>query len=403
MAKLFKVAWRNVLRNKRRSFLSLVIILFGVAVLFVVKGYITASFYWLKIASVSKYGNFQIAQTSYWENKDDERHLLSKAEIETIQNILSRTTGVTNFSSQLAVSGIMGTEKRSTIISGIGIELSKAKNDNLEILSGTNLFDGDTNQVLIGKGVKQKLSVEDGEIVSLMVSTIDGAYNADNLQISGSFTTGITDADNVYVMIPLDFVQNLLNTSGVDKIIVYLKDVDQTEVTIRALQSQFTEAGLKVRMKSWLDLDTMYRQLKGFFQTVFFFMAGVILILVFFGIIEIMSMAFFERMREIGTVRAIGTKQYQVFTMLIEEGLILGIIGGLFGLLVGIGIGKVINLIHITYIPPASSQPVPLYIDLALSNGFVPFLLVVIATFISPLYPALKASRLNIVEILRHL
>lgn len=137
---MFRLAWRNVLRNKRRSALSLVIILFGVAILFVVEGYITESFYWLKVASIAQHGNFQIAKTGYWENIDDERYLLSEAEFETVQEALLRFPEVTGFTSQLALSGVLGTEKKGTIISGIGIESDKFSNDYFEIVSGTKLF-----------------------------------------------------------------------------------------------------------------------------------------------------------------------------------------------------------------------------------------------------------------------
>jgi putative ABC transport system permease protein len=78
-----------------------------------------------------------------------------------------------------------------------------------------------------------------------------------------------------------------------------------------------------------------------------------------------------------------------------------GVIGGILGISFAWLVGNVINNMHLSYTPP-SSQEVPLYIKLSLNNGIKPFLIVLFATTLSAIYPALKASRLKIVEMLRH-
>ena len=113
-------------------------------------------------------------------------------------------------------------------------------------------------------------------------------------------------------------------------------------------------------------------------------------------------MAFLERMKEIGTIRAIGTTSFQIFSMLCQEGLILGVIGGMIGLGLGYGCGYLINTARITYTPPGSGTTAVLNVILGVQNGILPFITVVVPIMISALYPALKAARLNIVNILRH-
>jgi putative ABC transport system permease protein len=398
---MLKIAWRNVRRNKRRSLLSLLIISIGVAVLFLVNGYIRETFEGLKFMAVSQYGNLQIAAENFWDN-DNQRHLLSKTDLEKVEGLLASRPEVQSYTRVLGVNGIIGTEKNSTVIAGSGIEPGNDQGQNIMITSGINLFPDDIDKVLLGKGVMQKLGVEEGEWVSLMTTTLDGAYNAGSLQVSGSFTVGNSEADNVYINLPVAYAQSLLNTDGVDKVVVGLKDIKDTDSTAAWLREQFISNGLELEIKTWFDLAEFYKQVRGLYEIIFHFMAIVIFFLVLTSVLEIMSMAFFERMNEIGTIRSIGTKRHQIFSMLTLEGLITGITGGLIGLLAGYGVGRFINQLHLTYAAPSLSEPVPLSFNLALTNGIFPFVVVVSATLVSAFYPAVKASRLNIVEILRH-
>lgn len=399
---MFKIAYRNVLRNKRRSFMSILITVFGVAVLYLVLGYNAATNEGLRLMAVEQYGDLQIAASGYWDEEKTEQLILTKTQIETIKEILGEEEAVQDFTTQLNCSGILGTEIGSTITSAIGIEPGNNLTANYAITSGLNLFAGDHSLALLGEGVKKKLKVETGEWVSIMATTLDGAYNAGSLEVSGSFTMSNTEADGFYIILPLTFVQNLLNTDGVENFLIRLTDTDLTPEVLVRLEKRFAAAGLDLEIKTWSDLSLIYHQIKGMFEMIFFFTSTVIFILVFFSVLEIMSMAFFERMNEIGTIRSIGTKRRQVFLLLVQEGLILGILGGGLGIISGWGVGHLINHLHISYIPPSFSAAVPLYIEQAFGNGIIPFIIVLCSTVLSALYPAVKASRLDIVQVLRH-
>ncbi len=400
---MFRVAWRNILRNKRRSLVSLLIIIISVVVLSLFKGYNRGTYEGLTMLSVMEYGNFQIAKEGYWSATGSSRHLISDEEINLINSILDEETEVVSTSMELAMQGIMGTEKSSTIVAATGLDLANIASENLMITSGLNLFEGDTDRVLLGQGVKDILGVEEEEWVSLMATTLDGAYNAGNLQVSGSFSYGNTDADNFFAIVPLCYAQSMLNTRGVDKYKVTLRHVGATEKVIESVRQKFAAAGLGVEIKSWLDLADFYHQVRSLYETVFFFVSLILFVLVFFSILEIVSLAFFERMREIGSIRAIGARRREVFSLLGQEGLILGLIGGILGVLVGWFAGKLINDIGITYTPPSMSQPVQVYIYQAWTNGLKPFIVVLAATLFAAIIPALKAARLNVTEVLRHL
>jgi putative ABC transport system permease protein len=363
--------------------------------------YIHGAFRGLRNIAISQYGNLQIAKREYWSN-DNQRHLLSKEESDKIRKILINNKDVINISSALNINGIIGNEIVSTIVSGNGIEPDLYRTKNLTVVTGNNLTVKDTSKAIIGKGVMQRLGVKVNDWVTLMTTTLDGAYNAGNIQIAGSYTVGNTDADNVYITLPIWYAQVLLNTKGIDKFIVQLSDQKLTESFCRSIANEFEKMKMDIGIKSWIDLATYYHQVKNLYRVLFIFMSSLVFILVLISILEIMSMAFYERMHEIGTIRAIGIKKGQVLSMLTLESIIIGILGGIIGLFLGIGAAALINSGHFSYTAPGMAQKVMVNLEIAMKNTVIPFTVVTIATIISAIFPAIRASRLNIVEILRH-
>jgi putative ABC transport system permease protein len=125
-------------------------------------------------------------------------------------------------------------------------------------------------------------------------------------------------------------------------------------------------------------------------------------VLVFFSVLEVLTMSFLERTREVGTIRAIGTNRLQVFRIFLAEGTILGLLGGVLGVLAGAALGLWINSVDIRWLPPGALDPVPVRIAVNLSVAVVPFLTALISTFLGTLYPAWKTARQNIVEALSY-
>ena len=147
----------------------------------------------------------------------------------------------------------------------------------------------DTDKALLGKGVFDKFGAKQGDWLSIWTTDLNGDPNARNLQVSGAFSYGISDADNALIFLPLGFAQNLLKTDGVDRLIVHLTDDKFTAPTIAQLKEEFHNAGLKVEVKDWVALADYYRAIKGMLEPLFFVISLIIFILVFFSILEIMS------------------------------------------------------------------------------------------------------------------
>jgi len=156
-----------------------------------------------------------------------------------------------------------------------------------------------------------------------------------------------------------------------------------------------------LQIKSWEQLSTYYQQVSGFFDALFAFLTFAVILLVFFIVYQVLSMSFLERTREVGTIRAIGTKREQVFTMFITESVILGVLGGLIGLGLGFILAQGVNAADLGWTPPGAIREVPVELSLGLNNAYVPFLISALATLLSAMLPSIHSARIQMVEALR--
>jgi len=118
-------------------------------------------------------------------------------------------------------------------------------------------------------------------------------------------------------------------------------------------------------------------------------------------VLEVLTMSFLERTREVGAIRAFGTTRGRVFRSFLLEGIFLGVIGGIAGMVIGTVIALVFNAIGVTWTPPGAAIPQPLRVQITAYALLLPFFTAIASTFLSTLYPAAKNARLRIVEALR--
>jgi putative ABC transport system permease protein len=412
---MLKIALRNVFRNRRRTLVSVTVIALGTASLFVFKGYFDFIDWGMGEGAVAQYGHLQIADPRFWDSTaEGYEYLLSSEKLHHIVAILKDDPDYEAFTVQLTFTGIVGTAKKSSVFLATGVEPeSEIASFQYTLSEGDYLQPGDHNTVLLGAGLAKQIGMrkEDlgpheggypGPPVVVMATTVSGQYNARNLFVIGFVETGQPEYDARLAVVPLSFAQSILNTQGVEKVIVKLKSTAATWQAKQRLERAFAKAGLALQIKTWDELATLRKQLGAWFSAIYRFMGTAIFVLVFFSILEVMTMSFFERMREIGTIRALGTLRAQVFALFVSEGLVIGLLGGLLGIGLGWGIGWLINEANIYYVPPGTARAVPLGVRLVLGNAIGPFLIASCSTLVSAIYPAWRAARISVVEALRY-
>jgi putative ABC transport system permease protein len=400
----FRIALRNVFRNKRRTAFSLGVIVLGMAILCIVIGFVSDSLNGIKRSLVVQFGSVQIADPHYWNSTaKGYEYLIAPETLDRVLALLKSDPRVTGYTEELGFAGLIGNEKNSTLLVSSGLIPHNAIFDysNL-IVNGRPLSDDGSPQIIIGRKMAETLAVKPGDLINIATGTASGSFNAISAKIVGILRYNDLEVEGQIGFVPISFAQKLLRTPGVDRILVKLPNPDDSEGFTKELQAKLDAQGIALQVRPWQELSSLYSSIKAFYDVFAGFTDIGVFILVFFSVLEVLTMSFLERTREVGTIRAVGTRRSQVFAMFLMEGTILGFLGGLLGVLIGTGLGALINNGGITWIPPGAIEPIPLQVQLGISVAITPFLTALISTFLSTFYPAWKTAQLRIVSALSY-
>lgn len=397
---VIKLALRNLFRNRRRTILSLSLIALGTAALFLFRGFSEEITGGIRHNAINQAGHLSIVTEAFWEGvREGYDYLISPEVVAQVKGILAAEPQVISYSAQHLMDGLIGTEEKSSIFLAFGVEPANPRPE-MEIKEGRPLKPGDMEAVLLTPEFADVLGVGVGDRLEVTARTVDGRFSTGHLEVVGLYRPrGI---GGVGVIAPVSFIQMMRDTDRISGIAVKLADERVTEEVALRLQRVLDEKdlpGLKVR--TWSEAMPFYHQLGLFMGTIFSFIGLVIFLLVFFSVLEGLTMAFFERIQEVGAVRAIGTRRHQIFGMFLSEGVLLGLFSGLVGVALGCGIGGLINIAGLTWTPPVGHGDLPFRIALGLHIASVPFLVALVATTISAIYPAYRAAKLEIASALR--
>lgn len=405
MVTFARVAFRNVFRNTRRTALTVLVISFGVTALILSGGFFSYNFEGLRETTIRNgVGHLQIASERYLA-EGEERPLQHGVENQAaLRGWLASQPHVRATTVQIDFVGLVSNGEKSEAFLGSGVDPAGEK----EMGFGQNLREGQAlsgeGEALLGVGLAKDLKARPGDVLTLMGTTSDGALNAVDVKIVGLYATGVKEFDARALKVALPTAQRLLDTDRVSKVIVRLDATRNTEEVRAAL----TAAGLGphgagLRARSWRDLASFYKQVVMLYESIFFFLGLIIFVLVVLSSSNTMMMSVFERVREIGTLMAFGTRRRQVLAIFVLEGAFLGVLGGLTGLAVSYGLIHLINNAGLQMPPPPSfSTGFPLLVKLVPGLFAAVFVLIVGVLTASAVVPAWRGARLRIVDALGH-
>ncbi len=398
-----RLALRNLSRNRRRTVLSAGIVALGCALSLVVLGFVERSRSLIQETTVQQFGNLQIADPEFLDGKAEGfAYLVSPAVRAQVEGLVRLERGVVGTTAQLALSGLLAVRRTTAVVRAVGVVPENNILDyNDLVIDGRGLKPGDVGAVLVGQTLANELGLQPGDFVNLTATTVAGAFNVSPLEVVGLFQFSSAEVERAQVFVPLSFAQLLLATEGVDRIVVRLDRLGRTSAAARAIGARLRAAGLALEVRTWDVLSPFYRGLSGFFDLLFGFLVAAVFTLVFFIVLQILTLSFLERTREVGTIRALGTRQGEVFRLFVEESLWLGLVGGGVGALIGIGISLLFNAAKIPWQPPGTVQTVTLGVDFTATAILIPFLVSVFSTLASALLPAYQATRVSVVDALR--
>lgn len=400
---------RNVLRNKRRTALTLMSIVVGVGGLVLFNGFIEYSLWGLRESTIqSGLGHIQVAAEDrfFVSGSYDPFSFLLPREADMVA-ALRAEPDVKSVIPQIRFTGTMGLDGRSGIVmlSANDPELASELYGFRSIVDGRELDGNDSQKVILGKGVAEKLEAKVGSSVTVLTATSGGGANAVDLEVVGICALGSRDLENVMAYTTLRTAQELLSVETSPLLVVVLKETERTGAAAAAIRARLSGLKTPAVVKTWDELADYYRQARDLYANMLDVVQVIILLIVVFAIANTMMMAIMERTREIGTIRAMGTRSTLVISMFLVEATLIGIAGGALGVAAGYGIAYLINLAGGVYIPPppgrsdgyhALFHPHPWYAAKILG-------LASLVSLASSIYPSLRAIRAKIPECLRHL
>jgi len=394
---------RSLWRNRRRTLISLAIIAFGTAISLFVLAFLDNARDQIRDVSVAEYGNLQVASPLLFEDEaEGYEYLLAPDHVATVVDLLGKEPSYASSTVRLEFPGLAASGNQTQVVRLRAIEPENGLLDFSEyVVEGRELRPDDLAAVLVGRALADLLSLEVGDAITVTLTTVDGAYNASPFVIAGIYGFSSEQVESQVLLVPLRFGQLLLNTNGVDRLIVGLDRIAATEAAAARIEAGLADAELPLEVRTWEELSPIYQQLSAYFDLLFGFLTLAISVLVFFIILQVLTLAFLERTREIGTLRALGTTRGEVFRLFFSESAWLAVLGSVIGILAGVLLSLGFNALGIEWLPPGTVQPSVLATRIGAPTVLLPFFVSLVATLLSALYPALQAARLRVVDALR--
>lgn len=397
------LAARNLRRSVRRTSLALAIVCGGVIAFLLAGGFISWILVDMRESTIhSQLGHVQVTRPGFFREGlgDPYAYLLpeSIAALGAASDPRIRTVAP-----RLAFSGLIskGDDTVSFVGEGIDPQAEAPITRAIVIVEGKDLTNAPEDSVLLGEGLAANLGARPGDKVVLLSTTAEGNVNAVELNVAGLFQTITKAYDDTALRAPIEVARRLMRVEGSTSWAILLDHTNSTDAAIADLRMRLPAAEFEII--PWTELADFYNKTVELFTKQVGVVRFLIAFIVVLSISNTLTMAVIERTSEIGTAMAIGVRRRGILVQFIWEGALLGVLGGVLGVVLGFILSEIISAIGIPMPPPPGMARG--YIgQIAISPGLAidAWLLAFLTTLAASIFPALKASRLNIVDALRH-
>jgi len=411
MDKLFKIAVRNLLRFKRRTLLTASLITIGVVFVLVFLS-VSGSFKNMMIGQItdSMLGHLQVHRKGYVASIDNLPLTLNMkaGAFERLKKILDKQSEIEAYSPRIKFGGMFSNFVETTNIRLVAIypeqEFATVPLLPSRIVEGEKTLK--RGEILVPTLLAKGMGVKVGDTVVVVATNKDGSVNGKQFKVSG-VVEGITGPGGRDGYIHFEDAVELLRMEEpeVSEVAIRLKDFNKldrfAEKIGGLLGAELNNQGKPLfEVHTWEKLSPFYNVAR-MIDMMTFFIKLMLIAIVLISIMNVMIMAVYERIREIGTIAAIGTLPGKILSLFVIEGFCLGVAGAVIGDIVGIAIISIINLSKITF---NFGQQTGLLLTATITPADILTIsvTVIIVSVIASLQPAFKASRMEPIKALRH-
>lgn len=366
-------------------------------------GYMAFTFESLSEMSARQNGHITLAHKKYFEDDEPVPMAYGMAKWKTVQEQMEQLPETRYVLPRIHFSGLISNGEKSMIFIGKGVDVEYEfviQGPFLDIKQGDMLAsESEIPEVMLGVDLARSLKVKLGDVLTLLGTTSSGALNGLDVMVVGTYATGSPDMDKRALTVSLQTAQELLNTSSVSTLSLYLDSTEKGDAMLTGLRSAYPDLSLK----TWEDLAPFFHKVRDLYQLIFGMLGIIILIVVLLSVANTMSMAVLERTREIGIMAAMGAFPRQILFNFISESMIIGLLGALLGAACAMLVTVILPFAHVMMPPPPGSNVgYPLLLNFSVATYAVISVLMVFITTLGGWFAARKSVKKPIVEALSH-
>ena len=459
---LLKIAFRNILRNARRSLMTLLaiavggisMVLFGEFV-----GFVQAS---LETNAVQNVGHLTVYRKGFFDYGAGNPAAFGIPDYEHVMKLVADDPAIASalrvITPTVSLTGIVGNFEIDTSKTFLGTGYVPADRDTMRrwdehgvasrrVLEDSGLRTDDESRGVVGVGLARVLGLcaplhipecpprpvlptavasnagpapdvpveidappaaaSEVPRLDLLAATVSGAPNVMSLHVARAEPQAARELDENVVVMNFTLAQKLLYGRGEPRATGLVMQLHRTEDLPRVrtrLIALFAKHQLDLEVRDFAEREPFYKQAVGMFSAIFLFISLIMGVIVLFTVVNTMGTSVVERTSEIGTARAMGLQRGGVRRMFVLEGAMLGALGATAGIALGQVVAILFNSTHSMWTPPASAAPVPLEVLTTHVGGLLAaiWLALVTTATIAAVVPANRAARLKVVDALRH-
>ena len=403
-SKFLSIAFRDLVRNGRRTALTALAVALGLTVVMSFSGLLEGMLQSMLADNIRlSTGHLQIREESYDADKGSllAKDLLSNADHLTEQ--VEALPEVATAAPVLWLSGFVATPQESFGIQVVGIRPEDAFHAPIRdgIVAGDYLTSEDRDRILMGSGLAKQMEVNVGDRVGLAISDANGIGQDGVFTVAGLVDTGYPSIDQHRILMPLREAQSF---SGVgdrfSSLIVMLKDEKDTAAVAARFQGGDTQ------VVTWEDLNRIILESVTSGMFFYYILYGIVFLAVAVLIANTLLMSVFARAREIGIFAALGMTGGQIMELFMLEGFLLALLGIAVGWVLGLGAVYYLKTVGFAIPAETSSMVEGMAFGTVMRGDFAPeqfvilsILMLIFVTLVS-LYPAWFAAKMEPVEAL---
>ncbi len=410
MKNIVKISFRNLMRSGRRTILTASLITIGVMFVLIYSA-LAGSFKAYMVGQVtdSMLGHIQIHRKGYIASVDNlplDKNLNQK-QIAKVTELLDKNPYIESYTFRLKLGAMFSNYVASTSLRLNGIDPEKEAMTLPLFASRVQGSDAGMLQeghILVPELVAKGMKVAKGDTIVLVATNLKGSVNGLNFKVAGTVEP-ISGPGGRDGYIHIKDVQKLLRLkqAEVSEIAIRLKNVDDLEKAMKSLKPLQMMKNQKDKpvfeIHTWKKLSPFYNIVK-MLDLMDISIKIILISIVLISVLNVMVMSVYERIKEIGTIAAMGTSPATITKLFLTEGLMLGIFGTLLGSLLSYLIVIVINSVGIAF-SFGRQDDLVLNPVLHLNEMLIVSAIVILISLIASISPAIKAANLDPVDALR--